>query len=139
MKLEYQNTRIKPAIKRPCSIFHLSPTLYTAHRRIPYKHYGLDGCICQFNVQCFSPQTVCCGAPQGSILGPMVFLLYINDLNNVSTVVELILFADDANLFICPKRILSPWQPNLIPNLINDPLGFRQTLLKPVENKLYAI
>ena len=30
------------------------------------------------------------------------FLLYINDLNNVSTVVELILFADDTNLFMSP-------------------------------------
>ena len=29
----------------------------------------------------------------------MFFLLYISDLNNVSTVVELILFADDTNLF----------------------------------------
>ena len=32
-----------------------------------------------------------------------LFLLYINDLNNVSTVVELILFADDTNLFMSHK------------------------------------
>ena len=41
--------------------------------------------------------------PQGSILGPLFFLLYINDLNNVSTVIELILFADDTNLFMSHK------------------------------------
>ena len=57
----------------------------------------------QFNRQCSSPETTCCGVPQGSILGPLFFLLYINDLNNVSTVVELILFADDTNLFMSHK------------------------------------
>ena len=57
----------------------------------------------QFNGQCSSPQTICCGVPQGSILGPLFFLLYINDLNNVSTLVELILFADDTNLFTSHK------------------------------------
>ena len=41
--------------------------------------------------------------PQGSILGPLFFLLCINDLNNVSTLVELILFADDTNLFMSHK------------------------------------
>ena len=57
----------------------------------------------QFNGQCSSPQTICCGVPQGSILGPLFFLLCINDLNNVSTLVELILFADDTNLFMSHK------------------------------------
>ena len=50
-----------------------------------------------------SQQTICCGVPQESILGALVFLLYIIDLNDVSTVVELILFADDTNLFISHK------------------------------------
>ena len=57
----------------------------------------------QFNGQCSSLQSICCDVPQGSILGPLFFLLYINDLNNVSTVVELILIADDTNLFMSHK------------------------------------
>ena len=57
----------------------------------------------QSNGQCSSPQTICCGVAQGSILGPLFFLLYINELNNVSTLVELILFAGDTNLIMSHK------------------------------------
>ena len=48
-------------------------------------------------------------------------LLYINDLNNVSTLVELILFADDTNLFMSHK------DPVYLAASLNSELGLRQT------------
>jgi hypothetical protein len=53
-----------------------------------------------FNDAESSRLTIKCGVPQGSILGPLLFLLYINDIKDVSNVVTPIVFADDTSLFI---------------------------------------
>ena len=64
-----------------------------------------------YNTQNSSTKCIQCGVPQGSILGPLFFIIYINDLSNVSQKIFSILFADATNIFI---------QGNNLPQLIHD-------------------
>ena len=62
-------------------------------------------------------QPVYCGVPPGSVLGPLLFLIYINDFHNCSELLDSHLFADDANLFFKHKGI------NILENEINSELA----------------
>ena len=50
------------------------------------------------------PATVTCGVPQGSILGPLLFLCYINDMP-ISVNCKLLLYADDSALIVSGKDV----------------------------------
>ena len=59
-------------------------------------------CINHSNSDCLD---VKCGVPQGSILEPALFILYVNDMCNVSKSLKSILFVDDTNLFYAGKDL----------------------------------
>ena len=53
------------------------------------------------------PQQILCGVPQGSVLGPLLFLLYVNDLHKCPNLLDFHLFADDNNILLQDQNLKS--------------------------------
>ena len=91
------------------------------------KHYGIRGFLHDCRSKSYLSQReqfvnvnghnslslpVTCDVPQGSILEPVLFLLYVNDLPNTSSLLTFHLFADDTNRYFSSKN-LSHLEANL--------------------------
>ena len=62
-------------------------------------------------------QTIKCGIPRGSSFGPLLFLLYINDIPNCSDKLSFRIFADDTNIFASSSNAVE------LQSLINQELS----------------
>ena len=101
----------------PVNIFmDLSKAFDTLNHNIlldKLKHYGFQGTslellrsylsnrkqFVEYNDFVSDSKSITCGVPQGSILGPLLFIIYVNDLPTAINHFETIIYADDTTLF----------------------------------------
>ena len=94
------------------------------------RHYGISGCsyelfcsylsnrlqFVDFNGKMSTKLAISTGVPQESVLGPLLFLIYINDLPLVSNIFTMLMYADDRTLY-CNVN------PNVTDDLLNCELS----------------
>ena len=62
--------------------------------------------MCEIDSQRLLPCPIKCGVPQGSILGPILLLLYLNDFKNCLKCSNVVNFADETVVFLLGKTHL---------------------------------
>ena len=75
-----------------------------------------------------STQDINCGVPQGSLLGPLLFIIYINDFHKSSPRLSFLHFADDSSIFFSHRN------PNYLVDTLNNELRCASDWIK--SNKL---
>lgn len=61
--------------------------------------------VVQINNMCSKALSVTCGVPQGSILGPLLFNIYLNDIVKINPSAKFIIYADDTSIFFAGTDI----------------------------------
>ena len=85
----------------------------------------VEGCVSK-------PRLISCGVPQGSILGPLLFLIYINDLPGCLLHTKAHMCADDTTIYA-----FSVSTAELYAKVNNDLTGVRDWLLAKVKLKCH--